>query len=418
MPHPLGRIFCFGLAIACNCLHADVLTVNGYRYEGGTPDFPGTQRVYSAWNPRNDQELLAPGLKVLFFGEGTGCDRTAANGPTAAHGNPYVQRSHELTGIDYTPELGMTWTPVGDLAACDPAAHRMAGDAFVHLNPAAANGGVALFTTNGRDATGRTPFLQPFPATGRNGTGNNAFITGTFVAFRFGTGTAFGILPWQRSANGLEPLLEIRSTQSVARVLLPAADSQASETSAQAKQQLAFTLLNRHCLHTLGGPGRLCQIQYLLNIAVYRSGIEDWDAVDWFRDAAVRADPAQGGMPVVHGPIPASGETAHEARTGYALYSSAGTPTQHAPFSGRTFTVRITFPQLLHAVRAATAARLDKVATDITDTDLRTEFGAHWDDPAEWSLLAVNVGQEVYNRTREQASIGGNFQTLSLSGRD
>ena len=152
-----------------------------------------------------------------------------------------------------------------------------------------------------------------------------------------------------------------------------------------------------------------------MNTAVYRAGVVDWDAEKWFKDAAVWFDPAQGGMPIVRGPVPEAGRTAQDASSRVDLYTSLGAPTQHREFANQAFPVRVSFAQLKNALRVAIAARLKQHLGEITDAELRKEFGARWDDPAEWSLLSIDVSQEVHNPSRERrAFIGGKFSDLSV----
>jgi hypothetical protein len=406
------RWICASLLI-CSALPAgaDVRTPTSFRFEGGTPAFLASGKVYAAWNPTDAKAVLAPGLKIMFFGRPAGCQANSANGPTAPAGNPRLAHAEELTGLRFDPE-GWTWSPSGDTPACEEGVRKTAGDSFVQVNRQDARGGIGLFTYTGRDIAGRDPFFQQFDRGGQNGQGANAYINGTFVVFRFGWQGNDRIAPWGGPQDGGEPALVFRSVQSVIRV---AVTPGGSGEVVQAKQQMTFTVINRDCFRTIGGPGRLCQVQYLLNTAVYRAGVTDWDAEKWFKDATVWFDPAQGGMPIVHGPVPASGQTARDAASRVDLYTSLGAPTQHREFDRQLFSVRVAFSQLKNALRVATAARLKRPVSEIGDVDLRSEFGARWNDPAEWSLLSVDCSQEVHNPTRERrAFIGGHVTELSL----
>lgn len=383
---------------------ADLRGAPSYRYDGGLPDFVRSGKVYAVWNARDPKAVLAPGMKVLFFGSAEGCRADVTEGPVNGRGNPRLAQALQLTGVEVGP-ASMAWSPSGATEQCDELARGRAGDSFVILEPSA-RGGVGLFTYTGRDADGRQPFFQPFAAAGQNATDANAHIAGTFVAMRFAWQGPERITPW---ASGV---LELRSVQSVVRAVVTPGG--AGEV-VQAKQQVNLTVINRACFRAFGGPGKLCQVQYLLNTAVMRAGVKDWDAEKWFRDASVWFDPAQGGMPIVHGPVPAAGKMAVDAASRLDLYSSAGAASQHAEFSDQTFVVRITQAQLHNALRVATAARLKRPAAAVGDAELAAEFGTRWNDAAEWSLLSVDVGQEVHNPTRERrAFIGGNFRLLQV----
>jgi hypothetical protein len=390
---------------------ADVLTPTSFRYPGGEPDFLASGKVLAAWNPTDPKAVLAPGLKVMFFGHPAGCRAGTANGPTVSAGNPRLAHAEELTGVKPGAE-GWTWSPGGDTPDCETGVHKQAGDSFVVVNRQPGKGGIGLFTYTGRDAGGRDPFFQQFDAGGQNGQGANAHINGTFVVFRFGWQGKDRIVPWGGAGADAQPALVLRSLQSVVRV---AVTPGSNREVVQAKQQMTFTVINRECFRTIGGPGRLCQVQYLMNTAVYRAGVIDWDAEKWFRDATVWFDPAQGGMPIVHGPVPEAGRTAQDASSRADLYTSLGAPTQHREFEDQAFAVRVSFAQLKNALRVATAARLKRQPSEITDAELRNEFGARWDDPAEWALLSVDFSQEVYNPSRERrAFIGGRLTDLTV----
>lgn len=417
-PHGLRPgLTLLALALAAGVAAADTRTPNSFRWDGGVPDDIRAGRVFSAWNARNAKGGLAPGVKVMFFGRADACERDAVNGPTVATGNPRLQQSLELTGIDYDGAGGLTWTPSGDTDQCSPAARRKAGDSFVHLNPDPKRGGVALFTYTGRDTdTGRDPFFHPFEATGQHGGGANAHISGTFFAIRFASEGQDAIAPWSGQPAGREPALVFSSQQSVVRAEVPSPKLVSPEAGTQVKQQMIFTLMQRDCWRTLGrSQGKLCQIQYLLNLAVYRTGVEDWSTVPWFRDAGVQFDPAQNSVAVVHGPVPRQGRDAVDGASGLPLYTSLGAPSQHAEFRDKRFSVRVTLEQLRNALRVATAARLRKAARDVTPREIAAEFGDRWADADSWALLSVNIGQEVYNRDRtRRAFIAGNFRDLMV----
>lgn len=405
------------LALAAAGAQADVRTAHGFHYEGGMPDDVRVGNVFSAWNAHQARNGLSPGVKVMFFGRADACDVDAVNGPTVPDRNPRLQQSLELTGIDYDGLNGKTWSPSGDFDRCSPAARGRAGDSFIHVNPDPKKGGVAMFTYTGRDATtGRTPFFHPFEATGQVGSGANGFISGSFFAFRFAANDKRHIDPWGGAPAGREPVLVFSSRQSVVRAEVPGSRGTAAADGTQAKQQMIFTLINRSCFKTLSGNGgKLCQIQYLLNLAIYRTGVDDWSRVDWFRDAGVLFDPAQGGVPIVHGPLPARGVSAFDARSGLPLYTSEGEPTQHGEFRDKRFAIRVSFTHLKNALRAAVAGRTKGTSAQVSPAQVAAEFGPRWDDPEEWSLLSVNIGQEVYNRSRERrAFIAGNFRDLAI----
>jgi len=183
----------------------------------------------------------------------------------------------------------------------------------------------------------------------------------------------------------------------------------------QVKAQIVVTLVNEPCM-AQAQAGRLCQFKYLLHTAIVRDGVEDWRQVGWFNAASLFNDSTQGGAPVVQGPIGVAGEFTTDRRFHLPLYRSAGAPTQHRPFADTDFEVEVTFAQLCDALRMIVAARSQADARALPDADIAHLFGPRWRDPAAWSLLDANVGQEVFNRIPDQrAFIGGDVRSLSVS---
>ena len=139
--------------------------------------------TYSAWNPTGSPELFAAGLKVNFFGRGSGCDLNASNGPVGQGSDAILPVVANATGVSVSAPW--RWAPSGGFAPCSTEAQSRQGPNMVTLNPASsAGGGVGLYTRTGPDAEGQTSLLRPFDATGQNGSGANADINGTFVTFR------------------------------------------------------------------------------------------------------------------------------------------------------------------------------------------------------------------------------------------
>ncbi|MFD2453883.1 hypothetical protein [Ideonella paludis] len=265
-------------------------------------------------------------------------------------------------------------------------------------------GAVALVTTSGPQADGRAPFLGPFNAQGQNGQGANAYISGSFVNFRQPWWKADPLQPWLTSGTA-----RIQSVQSVGGVRVPSASS----VVVQAKQQMMATFLNTSCARELSAQGKPCQIQYLFNTSIQRSGVSDWSLVDWFNKPGIWFDPAQGNIPVVDGPVPSAGRAAIEPTMGVALYSSQGSSTQYRAFAGRTFDVTITFEQLKHVLRYTTAKATSSALETLSDAQLRSEWGTGWDQPSAWVLLSADIGQEVYNPAAGlRVEIAGGFSSM------
>jgi len=301
--------------------------------------------------------------------------------------------------IPLAPEgKGQRWAPSANTEQCVQSVRDQVGDSFVHVNEDPEKGGIGIFTFTGPDQKGRRSFFRQFDNNGKNGTGANANIEGTFVAFRFDWQKGNTVRPW---AGGKLPdeqhKAEFRTVQSVAVA------SEGSESvgqvgeSIQAKQQIIAAFINHSCFKNGGNKKGMCQLQYLFNVAVYRAGVTDWDAAKWFKFAGVFVDPAQGGIPVVHGPIGRSGETTVDEGSGLELYTSMSDSSHHDVFIDKEFRIQVSFSQLKNALKIIAGKQLKRMPNQVNSSDLETVFGKQWGDSNEWLLLSVNVSQEVHN---------------------
>lgn len=360
--------------------------------------------LFAAWNPSNPQTVLRPGMKVMFFGAAQGC-AASTEGPLTTVSAARLSELASLTALpaSASPE-GLRWTPSGNAADCSTETQARSGGSAVYLNPDNGAGAVALLTTSGPQSDGQVPFLGPYSASGQNGQGANAHITGSFVNFRSNWAKADPLQPW---LNGRKA--RIQSVQSLGNVRLEAGTG----VTVQVKQQVSATFLNPTCLQELGGLGKPCQVQYLLNTGIHRSGVSDWSTVPWFQKGDVWYDPAQGGIPIVDGPIFASGQSTVETQSGRGLFTSQGSSTQHKAFAGRTFDVTISFEQLDTALRLTTAKAAGVGLAAVNAAQLQAQWGSRWSDPSAWVLLSTDVGQEVYNPDpTRRVEIGGGFSSL------
>lgn len=122
----------------------------------------------------------------------------------------------------------------------------------------------------------------------------------------------------------------------------------------------------------------------------------------------------QGSTPIVAGLIPTSGKTVVDNESGLALYSSKGGGTQHATFTAQNFDLRVSFDQLVNAVRIIAAKRTDVAVASVTDEQVASVWGPSWNDPSQWVFVAASVGQELYNEAQDsrQIYIGGGIKSL------
>jgi hypothetical protein len=360
-------------------------------------------KLFTAWNPNDPTRSLQPGMKVMFFGAAAGCPG-AHNGALEPLSDAALQRTAELTGLDASRAEGSTrWTPSGDSDGCGDSARSRDGASAVFLNPAK-DGSIGLFTTSGQQDDGEEAFFGPYDASGQNGAGTNAHITGSFVNFRQAWGRGDAVHPWSGSAKA-----RVRSLQSLGASSVDAATGGV----AQGKQQMMATFINSDCAAKLLNTGKPCQIQYLFNTAIVRSGVSDWSRVSWFQQGGVWFDPAQGGIPIVDGPIKRADEVTLDEATGLGLFTSQGSASQHDSFKSRTFDVTIDFAQLMNAVRATVALSLQVDVSKVSDSDVAAMWGRAWNDRDSWVLLSSFVGQEVYNPdAARRVQIAGGFRDL------
>lgn len=397
--------------------HAESLSPKTFQFKGGQLGYIERGEVYSAWNANDPSSVLKPGMKVMFFGRAEGCDLRAGNGPVKNQGGPRFAQTLALTGIPVAPEgKGQRWAPSGDTEQCDKSVRDQIGDSFVHVNQDPVNGGIGIFTFTGPDQHGRRSFFRQFDKGGKNGTGANANIEGSFVAFRFDWQKGNTVYPWAGDGQPLDRrAAEFRTVQSV--VVASVGDDAVGRGNepVQAKQQFIAAFINRGCFQNAGERKGLCQLQYLFNTAVYRAGIKDWESAKWFKSAGLFADPAQGGMPVVHGPVGRRGESAVDQASGLELYTSLGEPSHHDIFKDKEFRIRISFAQLKNALRLVAAKSLKISPAQVSPMDMATVFSKSWDDPNEWMLLSVNVSQEVHNPYEGvNAHLGGAIREISV----
>lgn len=406
----------FLLAAVCHgwlaTAQAESLTKQAFTVKGGDLSYIEQGQLHSAWNVSDRQAALKPGMKVFFFGRAEGCDLAASDGPVTSVGSSRFEQARELTGLPLSPDPRKRWAPSANTDRCSAATRGQVADSFVHVNPGA-GGGVGLFTFSGPDQNGRRPFFQPFDTSGRAGKGNNPHIEGTFVAFRFDWQKGNTVRPW----IGPERTAVFRTVQSVAAVGL-GDDAPQGRIPVQAKQQFMVALINKSCMASGPQSKGQCQFQYMFNTAIYRAGVRDWAREEWFKQGGVFADRAQGGIAVVNGPVLGAGQSLRDRRSGTDLHTSRGAPTQHGEFTDKEFRVEVTFAQLVNTMRLTAALHLRRDPGRVSDDDLTQVFGSGWNNPEDWLLLTVHIGQEVHNPIQNaKVYIGGNMREMEIRAR-
>lgn len=359
----------------------------------------------AASNPNDSATLLAPGPKMIFWGRGNSCSQGAGALAATPSGSAW-DRALAATGVPaanvpndlrWTPTSDFAWSPANPLAlGCSTLGQKGDTAAFVDR----VGGAWWLWTTSGPRTGGVVPFWGPFGSEGQFGSNSNDYIQGTFAALR----TPFWTLDAPRPFSGAGRA-RIRTVQSVRSMVANSTDGELT----QSKQQVVLTLLNPACLFQLGGRPGPCMAQYVWSTAIVRPGVVDWSTVAWFRDPSLWFDPAQGGMPIIDGALGGLNATSVEDDTRLPLYTSQAASTRHVPFSRQVFDVTIGFDQLTNALKIVTGRHLGKAATDVSDEELATHWGAAWNDWNEWVMVQVEFAHEVYNpRSSEtRAEIAG-----------
>lgn len=391
---------------------AESLTPQAFTFKGGDLTYVDRGEVHSAWNVSDKQAALKPGMKVFFFGRAESCDLSASDGPVTNVGSSRFEDARELTGLPLSRDVRQRWAPSANTERCEAAARAQVADSFVHVNPGP-DGGVGMFTFTGVDRNGRRPFFQQFDRSGRGGRGHNPNIEGTFVVFRFDWQKGNTVRPWA----GPERLASFRTVQSVTAVGLGDGAPRSREP-VQAKQQFVIALINKACMAQLTERKGQCMFQYMFNTGLYRANVRDWSREEWFKHGGVFSDPAQGGMAVVNGPLVASGQSLRERRSSVDLYTSRGAPTQHGEFRNTEFRVDVSFAQLINTMRVTAGVHLRRDPQRVSESDLSRVFGNGWNDPNEWLLLSVQLGQEVHNPDQTaRVYVGGNIREMEVRAR-
>lgn len=407
---------------------AEVIGEFGFVYKGGAISFltadegDATGKFVAAWNPKASDrggQLLKPGLKIAFWGLGVGCKTFVSTGPVTGNAEWLFGQAEEKTGVPIDQKhLDHRWAPTGGGEFCSADSRQRAGPSFVHVNENSDRGGIGIFSSSG-GGTGKE-FFSPIGDNGQNNTGVNQNIQGTFVIFRFDPKGANAIFPFgkdQSLANGKAVVID--STQNLASFKVAPSPDSYSRSPNQVKQQVAMTFLNVDCMANRN-PKSLCQIKYLLHTAVFREGVTDWSKELWFDKASLLLDPAQGGLPVLHGPIKAAGiSTVSKDNPRLSIWKSLGSETLHAKFDPTRFVVEISYDQFRSALMLATARMSASSSFSVGKEDMVRFFGKTWDVPASWRLLDVSVAQEVHNKNSDAASwIGGGVASLSVTSHE
>jgi len=381
-----------------------------FTVDGSQTDLPTLERTtggstYASWNPVNSPGFFSPGLKVSFFGDPDGCPVGTKVGAVHSLPGAQLQYAAGLTGITPSQDQ-LIWVPSGDTGACTGVADRD-GPAAVYINPDPASGGMALYTSSGPRGDGQAPFFRPYGVGGQNGDGVNANNVGTYVAFRQVWRQNATVRPWRGAAASARILVN----QGVGATEL----GSAAGSTAQVQQIMAAHFINTTCQQGGITGGRPCQLNYLFHVALQRNNVSDWNSVAWSQTVRVWYDKAQGGIPIIEGPIKDSGVSSNEVATDLPMFSSKGYATEHGPFSNRSFDVRISQAQLVSVLRILTARQTGLALDQVNDAALATMWGADWNNADAWTAESVSTNQEISNPDPARTAwIAGNVRQVYI----
>lgn len=388
----------FGLMATFKKRTPQIVTDTSFTYQGGGIDGFDWKNVF--WEPSADT-ILSAGFHVAFYGRpdpASHCSITR-DGITS-RGFVWADSAVD-TGI---PDGSNKWAP-----ECN--GWQGVTYARVHESIAGTGGGIGLYTHAGPkpwDPSGS--FWMPYTESGdRNGA--NRFIEGSFAIFRFTPDTPVLVRPW--IGNSQDNKLR-RAAFITKQGVVKAGVGPKGTTQSQIQQKIQFTVVNTDCLQTNPTSPIACQFQMLAYTAVVDANRP------YLNMAAVYADPSQGGIPVIFGPILTEGQSTIMACPNYGcnndVWTSWANSTQHASWSGqKTFQIEISFDQLMKIVSVTTAQKKSKSIPTVAD--IKELYGPTYADPKNWALLDVGFSQEVYNEYQSESTrvfIGGNMTELRV----
>ena len=387
-----------------------------------TPDIGGTD-VYAFDDPIGTMaNWTTRGEKVAFFGKGRGCVLIPAAPPVPGHypggiATPTAANlaaARKAAGVTAPVPAALQWTPSDD--GCGNAGAQGMTQSFVLPNDGTgAGGGWWFWTSSGKDATHDVaPYFDVFDAAGQDGSGTDKNLLNVQTLFQ---------IPWATSTyrpfTAPGQRLRIRSRQAVASFTVGpmAAGCNTSDPAtlvrcynwgsssttppvppapiSQVTQDLTVTFMNQACARASGNGGH-CQFNYLLLVNVVRSSTTaaTWPLVPMFQAARVWADPVQGGIPIVEGPMFAQGTTTTDSVYGLPLWISQAAATHHGTMAKSPFDLAITWEQFLNTLELIAGQKLGQGPSAAAAASY---WGASWNDPAQWAVSGVHASQELSN---------------------
>ncbi|MCX7912995.1 MAG: hypothetical protein N2511_00255 [Thermodesulfovibrionales bacterium] len=357
-------------------------------------------KIFTVWNPRNHPEIRTPGLKIFFFGKAEECEPEAKNGNVKVT-NPNEKIS-KLVGLPLN-ERGKVFVPLQDKNLCTFKETPREGGSYVYIYEHPKEGGIGLFTASKFDEKGVSYFFQTRDERGIGG-GVNKFEKVTAVTWRLEKENLF---PFLNKGN-----LKLSITNSV--IGLPS-DIPNRDQPVQVRQQMEIGFANRACLNEAKEDKILCLNKFVFDFLVLRWGKRP---VDLKRDAVIFIDKGQSGLPHVAIYSKSNGEIIREKNSKLDVAMSCGEGLQQNIYKEKNFCNTISWNQFQNALRAIASRHLNKHPSKITKEELKSLFGAKFDDPKEWYITVVSLQQELHDPYNDRnVFIGGNLKEIKIESK-
>lgn len=351
---------------------------------------PNSSSLYAHWNPQSG--ALKPSIKFMMFGTPNSLCPSNTQGDLLAFDdntliNLGLDPSHIPNDLRFEPK---------PMSNCSYGANNLHGPNFTFLD------GFNIWMKT-QSSNNSSDLLKTFDSTGQNNTGANTNIIGNFTSFRFP-------FSFPEPANSIKPFAKNNTARISLSTSVKTLDTGNSNGITQPKQQIMATFANPDCYNQ---KLSLCQINILIDIAIARNGVTNWNDQSWSLKSRVSLDPAQNNLPIWESFLPENGQSIYFKDINEVALTSRGSPTIHSSFDTQLFNAEISFDSFKTALRIASAKILNKnISTDNDCLDCQQVFGTYWNNVNHWILLDSSVGQEIYDDSGSNGIILSSFDWL------
>lgn len=356
---------------------------------------PYSDNLYAHFNPQSG--ALNPGIKFMMFGTPNSLCPSSTQGDLLSFSDNFLSEFN-LNPLLVKNELRFEPKPMN---SCSSGSESLHGPNVTFLD------GNRIWMKT-QSTTNSSALLKTFNDSGQDGSGVNANIIGNFTAFRFK-------FPNANHNEFIKPFAKNNTARISLSGSIQSLDSGNVSGTVQPKQQIMATFINPDCYDK---KLSICQVNLLINMAIARNGVSDWNSQSWAKKSNVWLDSAQGNLPIWEAFLPDNGNSLNFNDTNTTALTSRGEATQHNSFENKIFNAEIPFDSFKTTLRLASAKILNKqISTDSDCIDCVTVFGTSWNDVNKWVLLDTAVGQEVYDSTHNNGKIIGNFDWIFVGSK-